>query len=164
MDKIVLAAAALFLLSTAWFGWQDFQETQTQALPWMNTIVTLEEAQGLEWVKANTPERTVFVTDIFSGEFLMGRTLREGVEGGDWAIIPNVVERMSDVQYRFYESNSSAEAHATAKKYGAEYAWVPTRQIFAGYAWKFANRQVFEDERFFEEAFKNKGVTIYRVK
>ncbi len=93
----------------------------------------------------------------------MGNALREGTEGGDWAIIPNVVERMSDVQYKFYEAKTAQEARETARKYGAKYAWVPERQVFPGFAWKQANSSLFDDEQYFRLAY-DEGVKIYEVK
>ncbi len=146
-----------------YFAFFDAQKAMDTARPWMNPIVTQEEYSAIEWVKKNTQERDVFVTDIFGGELLMGNTLREGTEGGDWAIIPKVVERMSDVQYKFYEAKDVKEAWETARKYGAKYAWVPDRQVFPGFAWKQVDSSKFEDEQYFRLAYYE-GVKIYEVK
>lgn len=162
MNKFFLLAAAV-LAAIAFFAYGDLQEATNQASPWMNPVVTRAEFNALEWVKKNTGERTTFVTDIFGGELLMGETLREGTIGGDWAIVPNVVQRMYDIQYKFYESKDSAEAHSTAIKYNASFIWAPDRQVFAGYQWVYPNKQVLGDARFFEKVFDD-GVEIYRVK
>ncbi len=166
MNKTVFYIIALAALAVvAFFAYGDVKETQIQAGAWMDTVVTREEFAALDWIHANTRERTVFVTDIFGGELIMGETLREGVEGGDWAVVPEVVKRMSDVQYKFYGSSSAKEARDTALKYGAEYVWVPNRRIFAGYEWKtpLENNKEFTNSTFFEKVFDN-GVKIYRVK
>ncbi|MFH1780209.1 MAG: hypothetical protein ABH803_03655 [Candidatus Micrarchaeota archaeon] len=139
----------------------DYNKAISAAKPWMNPILTQEEIKAIEWVKQNTPERTVFMSDIFGGELLMAN-LREGVEGGDWAIIPNVIERMDDVQHNFYEAETVETAWNTAKKYGAEFVWAPNRQVFAGYAW--VNIPSFlEESEYFEKVFDN-GARVYKVK
>ncbi|HLC38261.1 MAG TPA: hypothetical protein VJI71_02300 [Candidatus Norongarragalinales archaeon] len=160
LKRIAIAVAVIAIV--AYFAFKDFGESQNQARSWMNPVITKNEFAALEWVEANTPERTVFASDIFGGELLMS-ALREGTEGGDWAIVPNVVERMRDAQYNFYEAKESATAWATARKYGAEYAWVPDRQIFAGYDWKYPNYEIFENQTYFEKVFDN-GHKIYRIK
>ncbi len=153
------------LAAVAYLAYGDVKETQFQASAWMDPVVTREEFAALDWIRVNTRERAVFLTDIFGGELIMGETLREGVEGGDWAVVPNVVQRMNDVQYKFYGSSSANEAWNTARKYGAEYAWIPNRRIFAGYEWKYPLEKnvEFENSTFFEKVFDN-GVKIYRIK
>jgi len=166
LNKTIFYATVLFTLAIlAFFAYGDVKETQFQASPWMDTVVTREEFTALEWIRVNTLERAVFVTDIFGGELIMGETLREGVEGGDWAVVPGVVKRMHDVQYEFYGSTNAKQAWNTARKYGAEYAWIPNRRIFAGYEWKtpLENNKEFENSTFFEKVFDN-GVKIYKVK
>ena len=158
--KKALLLALLFAVA-AWLAWQDVQAGQRQAKPWMNPVVTRDELRAMDWVSNNTAPRTVFATDIFGGEFLMGNTLREATEGGDWAIIPNVVERMAAFQYDFYEAKTAEKAHATAKSYGAEYAWAPNRQVFAGYAWAPVDRSIFA-EPYFTKVYDD-GVAIYKV-
>jgi len=156
-----LAFSLLLVFAAAWLAWQDVDAGQTKARPWMSPVVTREELAAMDWVRANTAPRTLFATDIFGGEFLMGNTLREATVGGDWAIIPNVVERMRAFQYDFYGAASAEQAHATAVKYGAAYAWVPNRQIFAGYSWVEANRSLFV-EPYFTQVYGS-GVAIYKV-
>ena len=166
MKKVLLAVAALILVALAvsilvlgfeetnsWVNpWANVENALWQASSWMNPVVTREEFEALQWIRENTAERTVFVTGIFGGELIMGHTLREGTEGGDWAIVPEVVQRMHDIQYGFYGAPTAEKAHETAKKYGAEFAWVPNRQVFGGYEWKDPDPKIFEDETFFEKA------------
>ena len=144
------------------FAHQDYDSAQKQALSWMNPVVTKNEVAALKWVEENTAEITVFASDIFGGELLMSK-LREGTLGGDWAVVPNVVSKMYDLQYNFYETQDSRTAWMVARKYNASYAWVPDRNIFAGYEWKYTNYTLYEDSRFFEKVFDN-GHRIYRVK
>ena len=154
--------ALVILAAIAFYAYADVNKAMDTAKPWMNPVVTKNEVAALDWVVANTPERTVFASDIFGGELLMS-VLREGTEGGDWAVVPNVIERMHDMQYEFYEAKSSETAWKTARKYQAEYAWVPDRNVFAGYSWKQPDPKIFEDARYFEKVFDN-GTKIYRVK
>ncbi len=160
LAPVVFVTAALLVI--AYFSYADLGSAVEKARPWMNPVVTREELAAVEWVKRNTVEREVFVTDIFGGELLMGRALREGTEGGDWAIVPDVVEKMADID-RLYDSNSSEEAWRLAKKHGAKWVWVPNRQLFAGFSWKYANEDKFFDTRFFELVFENR-TKIFRVK
>ncbi len=139
----------------------DYHAAMKAATPWMTPVVTREEYAATEWVKANTAEREIFVSDIFGGELIMGLSLREGTEGGDWAIVPNVVQRMADID-KFYKSNDPAEAHAIARKYNATYVWAPNRQVFAGYGWTEIGEGKF-DPAFFELVFENR-TRIYRLK
>ncbi|MFH1056669.1 MAG: hypothetical protein V1717_02635 [Candidatus Micrarchaeota archaeon] len=163
MRKYLRFLPALLLVAiVAFFALKDFNAAQYQAEPWMNPVITKNEVSALKWVEANTPERTVFASDIFGGEVLMS-ILREGTEGGDWAIVPDVVQKMHDFQYSFYGANESETAWNTAKKYNASYAWVPDRAVFAGFEWKSPNYSIFEDSEYFEKVFDN-GHKIYRVK
>lgn len=152
----------VFFALVAYFAYGDFKSGWSQAKPWMDTVVSQNEVAALDWIVKNTPERTVFATDIFGGELVMS-VLREGVEGGDWAVVPKVVEKMYDEQYHFYQAANSTQAWQTAKKYNAEYAWVPDRRIFAGYEWKHPDYKLFENTTYFEKVFDN-GHKIYRVK
>ena len=154
--------AALLLVCVAYLAYGDVRDAEGQARPWMSTVILPKEAEALGWVVNNTPERTVFATDIFGGEMIMGHTLREGTVGGDWAIIPNVIARMSDVQYKIYGASGSAQAHEYAVKYGAKYVWVAKRMVFAGYEWKWP-ADVFGDTAYFRRVFDNEGVSIYEV-
>ncbi|HLD62702.1 MAG TPA: hypothetical protein VI875_02445 [Candidatus Norongarragalinales archaeon] len=157
-----IASVLVIFAAVAYYANQDLESALNQAKPWMNPVVSKNEVAALDWVKANTAERTIFASDIFGGELLMS-VLREGTEGGDWAIVPNVVQRMHDMQYDFYEAKSSKQAWGIALKYNAEYAWVPDRALFPGFAWKGVDYTVFEDARYFEKVFDN-GHRIYKVK
>lgn len=159
------ASVLVFLLVSAalvYFALQDVEKAQTQAKPWMNPVITREELRSESWVLANTHERDVFVTDIFGGEHLMGSTLREGTEGGDWAVAPNVVEKMGEIN-EFYKTRDPARAYQIAKKYGAKYVLVPNRQVFAGFEWLTPERTKLQDPRFFERAYADGEFEIYRV-
>jgi len=156
------ALAGLLLVGAAYFAYGDLRDADAQARPWMSTVILPNEAAALDWVVKNTQERTVFATDIFGGEMIMGHTLREGTVGGDWAIIPDVVQRMSDVQYRIYGASDAAQAHEYAVKYGAKYVWVPKRMVFAGYEWKWPG-QVFGNAKYFKRVFDNEGASVYEV-
>lgn len=158
-----LSLISLLILfgATIYFASRDFNSALSQAKPWMNPVVSKNEVAALDWVVKNTEERTVFVSDIFGGELLMS-VLREGTEGGDWAIVPNVVQRMHDIQYDFYEAKDSKTAWDTAVKYGADYVWVPDRALFPGFAWKGADYNLFSDGRYFVKVFDN-GHRIYKV-
>ena len=162
MRLLPAAFILLLLVVLAYFSYADLNSSRDLAIPWVQPVITQEEVAALAWVKANTVERELFVTDIFGGELLMGGALREGTEGGDWAIVPDVAQHMADID-RFYDTNSSQEAYAVAKKYGAKWAWVPNRQLFAGYGWKYAKMEKFGDARFFELAFDNQ-TKVFRVK
>ncbi|HLC38383.1 MAG TPA: hypothetical protein VJI71_02935 [Candidatus Norongarragalinales archaeon] len=157
-----LAPALLIIAVTAYFAFADFNKAVDTADSWMKPVISKNEVAALKWVVENTPERTVFATDIFGGELLMS-VLREGTEGGDWAIVPNVVKRMHDAQYGVYGANSSETAWNTAREYNASYVWVPDRTIFAGFEWKYPDSRIFEDEKYFEKVFDN-GHEVYRVK
>ncbi len=151
-----------FLAAVAWLAAADYGSAMEQARPWMNPVVLPGELEAMQWVRQNTAPRTVFVNGIFGGEFLMGYSLRESTVGGDWAIIPNVVSRMHDVQYSFYGAENPQRAWETAKQYGAEFVWAPKRKVFAGYEWVEVNDGLF-DSQYFSLAYENEGVRIYGV-
>jgi hypothetical protein len=134
--------------------------------PWVSPVITQEERQALQWVLEHTRERDTFAADIFGSEQLMGQTLRLGTEGGDWAIIPNVVERMSAFD-QFFSATDARKAWQTAVRYNASYVWAPNRQVYAGYGWKPINRTTLSDERYFTRVFLNQTrgepMEIYRV-
>ncbi len=154
--------ALLLLLAVAVVAAGSIQGAKTSAQPWLNPVVTPDEVAATEWIKQNTAPRAVFGSGIFEGELIMGKTRREGTLGGDWAIIPDVIARMNDIQYKLFGAKDSKEAWDTARKYDASYVWVPNRPMFAGYEWKHA-ADVFDDAAYFEKVY-DKGVRIYRVK
>jgi len=141
----------------------DFDKAYSSAVPWMTPVITEEELRAMDWVRANSNERDVFVEDIFGGEFLMGQTLREGTEGGDWAIIPNVVERMSKID-EFYKTDSADKAYEIAKEHNAKFVVIQNRQVFAGFSWMHPEKSKMQDSRFFELVYEDNGFEIYRVK
>lgn len=161
-NSVRTGLAWVLLLAMAVAATTAVQKAKKDAEPWLNPVVTQDEVAATEWIKSNTAPRTVFATGIFEGELVMGKTRREGTLGGDWAIVPDVIDRMSDVQYRIFGANSSTQAWQTAVKYGAAYVWVPNRQMFAGYEWKYP-ADVFDNATYFQKVY-DKGVRIYRVK
>ncbi|MFH1200622.1 MAG: hypothetical protein V1708_06145 [Candidatus Micrarchaeota archaeon] len=96
-----MAAGVILLCAIAAQANSDLNNATYQAKSWMSPVVTKAESKALSWVVQNTRERDVFLTDIFGGEHIMGNTLREGTEGGDWAIVPDVVARMGKID-EFY--------------------------------------------------------------
>jgi hypothetical protein len=181
VEKKILAALAVIAF-IAFFGYlnpfalcvgdaciqkkADYLNALSQADAWMNPVLTKEEVVAVEWVKNNTPERTVFVSDIFGGELLMS-SLREGTVGGDWAIVLNVTDRMN-AAHRIYLSEpqgySAEEAWNVAKKYNATYVWAPNRMVHAGYGWIQIDKSKFMDARFFEKVYSRNGMEVYKVK
>jgi hypothetical protein len=157
-----LALAALLLVA-GWSYAQDVQRTRAGGEAWVNPLVSPSEVKALEWVRANTAERTVFVTDIFGGEQLMGGALREGTIGGDWAIVPDVLRRFQDAD-EFVNTADAQKAWEIARRYGASYVWAPPRSVFAGYSWKDLERGKLQDERYFERVYRDGLMEIYRVK
>ncbi|MBI5225247.1 hypothetical protein HY989_05235 [Candidatus Micrarchaeota archaeon] len=163
---LTFAAFALVLLvsaAAAYFFNEDMNKAKWQSDAWMNPVITQKEERAMQWVRENTVEREVFVTDIFGGEHLMGETLREGTEGGDWAIVPEVVPRMSDVN-EFFKTSDSAKAHEIAKKYGANFALIPDRQLFAGFEWLSPDRSKFSNSDYFEMVYQDGEMQIFEIK
>lgn len=145
------------------FAYLDVQQVSTAVKPWVSTVITPYEMAAINWVLKNTQKKETFATCIFEGEFLMGMTLREATEGGDWAVVPDVTTRMSEIDSLF-KTNESNRAYNITKKYNAKYVWLPLkRQTFCGYGWYYANQTQFNDTRFVER-FRNEGVVIYEVK
>lgn len=153
----------IFLIALALFGWQELERSRSTVTHWLAPVINDGEIAAFDWVKANTAKRDVFMACIFEGESLMGTTLRESVEGGDWAVVPNVIDQMAAADKFFFDS-SGAEAASIAKRYNAKYAWVTKgRQIFCGYGWKDIPYQKFEDPVYFKKLFENDGVVIYGI-
>lgn len=161
LSRVVILLLLAVVVATVYLP--EVEKARERGKPWMEPVVTLQEVKALEWVRAHTPERTVFVSDIFGGEQLMGGALREGTEGGDWAIIANVIERMQHSDEVFDTQNAS-RAWQLARQYNASYVWAPNRQVFAGFSWKGIERTKFYDEQYFELAYADGDMHIYRVK
>ncbi len=157
----IIAVGVLVFIGIAWQANEDVNKALWQAGSWMSPVVTKEESKSLKWVLANTEERDVFVTDIFGGEHLMGNTLREGTEGGDWAIVPDVVNRMGRID-EFYKTKDAKRAHEIAKQYGAKYVLVPNRQVFAGFGW-FEPEKGKMQEPYFTLLYDENGMRYYSV-
>lgn len=162
VQPLRLPMALLLLAVVAHFATGAIQQSKQSAAPWLNPVVTPDEVAGLDWVRNNTAPRTVIASGIFEGELLMGKTRREGTLGGDWAIVPNVIDRMSDIQYRLFEAKDSEEAWTTARKYNASFVWVPNRQTFEGYEWKVP-AAVFDNAIYFKKVYEQGILRIYKV-
>ncbi len=163
---LLLLFYALSLVIAGGLGYyytEDLNRATWQADAWMNPVITPEEEKAMDWVRDNTVERETFVTDIFGGEYLMGETLREGTEGGDWAVIPNVVTRMSDVN-EFFKTPEPQKAYEIAKRYNANFVLIPNRQIFAGFEWLHPDRTKLQNPQYFERVYQDGEFEIYKLK
>ena len=158
-----MKAIVIPLVIILFFAYLDLQQVNTTVKPWVNTVITPYEMDAIGWVLNNTKKKEVFLTCIFEGEFLMGMTLREATEGGDWAIVPDIITRMSEID-SIFKTNDSNRAYELTKKYNASYVWLPlNRQTFCGYGWFYPNQIQFNDSRFIPR-FRNNGVVIYEIK
>jgi len=134
-----------------------------QADPWLAQCVTKGEVEATIWINENTSPDDRFVADIFGGELIMGMTTRVPIVGGDWANAPNATQNMADAE-KIYLTKSPGEASSLCKKHNCTYVFVPLqRQIHAGYGWKEVEVTKFSDTNYFELAYENQDVRIYRV-
>lgn len=154
---------AVIMLLIVYYSYFNYVESINQASAWVNPIITEEELNATKWVLSNSAEREVFATCIFGGELLMGRTLREGWLGGDWAIIPNVVKQMGDAD-EFFKTKDAKKAYELALEYNVTKVWVPNRQVFCGFSWMNVEKEKFSNSTYFEKLFDQKGVQVYGVK
>ncbi|MFH1199745.1 MAG: hypothetical protein V1708_01630 [Candidatus Micrarchaeota archaeon] len=162
VPKIVWIAVAIIVFGAiASQANSDLNNATYQAKSWMSPVVTKAESKALSWVVQNSLERDVFVTDIFGGEHIMGNTLREGTEGGDWAIVPDVVARMGKID-EFYKSKDPKQAHDIAVKYNASFVLMPDRQVFAGFGWYEPEKDKMQ-RPYFTQVYQDGGLTIYSV-
>ncbi|MFH0835518.1 MAG: hypothetical protein V1881_04195 [Candidatus Micrarchaeota archaeon] len=155
--------AILVLCGVAYLAYLNVNEAMSRAKLDMDPVILKAEVDALSWVRENTPERTVFATDLVAGEMLMGHALREGIIGGDWAVVPSAVRRMRDVQPRIYGADNANSVCAMMTEYGARYLWVPKRKISSGYDEWIWPSDVFDDAQRFRRVFGNDGVAIYEV-
>ena len=161
LNLVGMVVAALVFAGIVWQANEDLNKAIWQTGSWMTPVITPEESKSLKWVLANTKERDVFVTDIFGGEHLMGNTLREGTEGGDWAIVPEVVNRMARID-EFYKSTDAERAHEIAVQYRAKYVLMPNRQVFAGFGWSEPERAKMR-EPYFTRVYGDGEMEYYSV-
>ncbi len=153
----------LAALLVSYYAYFNYENSIMQAGAWVNPIVTKEEIEATKWVLNNSVEREVFATCIFGGELLMGRTLREGWLGGDWAIIPNVVKQMSDAD-EFFKTKDAKKAFDLALAYNVSKVWAPNRQVFCGFSWLTIEREKFSNSTYFDKLYDEGGVQVYSVK
>jgi len=156
--KTILIMAILFVLIIA-----GMVQVKKQVEPWLAPVITEGELEATTWIKGNTSLEDRFVADIFGGELVMGMTTRIPIVGGDWANAPNAAQNMADAE-RIYLTTSSSEASSLSKEHNCTYVFVPLqRQIHAGYGWKIVETNKFADTGYFELAYENQDVRIYRV-
>ncbi|MBI5635531.1 hypothetical protein HY993_01040 [Candidatus Micrarchaeota archaeon] len=166
LSGLALGRAVFFILAAllvSYYAYFNYADSINQASAWVNPIVTKEELEATKWVLNNSVEREVFATCIFGGELLMGRTLREGWLGGDWAIIPNVVKQMSDAD-EFFKTKDAKKAHELALAYNLSKVWAPNRQVFCGFSWLNIEREKFSNSTYFDKLYDSGGVQVYGVK
>lgn len=156
--KDILIIAILFILVIA-----GMVQVKKQVDPWLTPVITEGELEVTIWINENTSPDDRFVADIFGGELIMGMTTRIPIVGGDWANAPNAAQNMLDAQ-TIYTTMSSKEAYDLCKEHNCTYVFVPlSRQIHAGYGWKDVEVTKFSDTNYFELAYENRDVRIYRV-
>ncbi|VVB71243.1 Uncharacterised protein [uncultured archaeon] len=155
---LLLILISFILTMTASLSLHDSRE---RGKAWVEPVISREEYAALDWIRNNTVEKTVFASDIFGGELIMGNTLRLTLEGGDWAIIPNVIQRMNDANTLYTTTNPQA-AWEIARKYNCSYDWLPNREILMGFGWKQPEDTVFKNTKYFTLVFENK-TKIYKV-
>ena len=154
--ELLLLAIAVVAL---YFG---VQQLDYHVNPWLNTVVTSGEAAAAEQFARGTPQDTVFMSDIFGGELVMGLAARSAIIGGDWAANPAAPRQMSDAQ-EFYKTASADRAAELMRKYNITYAVFPDRKLFCGYGWIDADESKMADPRF-SIAFDATGVRVYALR
>lgn len=155
-NAIIIAILFIFVIA-------GMVQVKKQVDPWLTPVITKGELEATMWIKKNTSLEDRFVADIFGGELIMGMTTRVPIVGGDWANAPNAIQNMADAE-KIYLTKSPDEASSLCKKYNCTYVFVPLqRQIHAGYGWKEVEVTKFSNTNYFELAYENQDVRIYRV-
>ncbi len=139
-----------------------FPEVKANADPWYSRVVTAGEMESTAWINAYTDRSDKFVADIFGAELIMGMTTRVSTVGGDWANAPDPVKYMGDTN-RIYTTYDPGEASRLAKENNCSYVFLPGRSTFSGYDWVYGDHEKFNDPEYFELAYENPDVKIYRV-
>lgn len=128
-------------------------------------VVTRGELNATPWIEGNTTSSDRFVADIFGAELIMGMTTRTSTEGGDWANAPNPLKMMGDTN-EIYKTTDSGKAHDLARGLNATYVFLPEhRRLNTGW-WVNASeveKGKFNDTRYFEKAYGNEDVSIFKV-
>jgi hypothetical protein len=159
-DAVTIPFLAMILILGATYG---INNVQKQTDPWLDPVVTKGELDSTTWIKENTKSADKFQSDIFGGELIMGMTTRTAIVGGDWANAPDPVSNMKDSQ-KIYNTISASEANALCKKYNLTYVFVPlNRNIYCGFGWTDINKDKFNDNNYFQLAYPNDDVKIFKV-
>jgi hypothetical protein len=162
---VVLAALPTSLIDI--YNTQDiYNRGQGPGFAW-TLVLSPEEQEAFTWIRANTPADAIFQLDA----------QQRGVEG--WANLPAFAERrlavglpISMVPLRKYQNGvqqaawvfdtrSAATAHSLATRFGIQYLYLgpPERRAHPG------TQACFDcAPQLFEPVFRNRDVTIYRVK
>jgi hypothetical protein len=127
-------------------------------------VVGRGEYNATAWILDNTNESDKFVDDIFGAELIMGMTTRVSTEGGDWANAPDPVSMMSRTN-DIYKTDNASYARDLARLESADYVVVPARghARLPKMAPSSQDFSKFEDARYFQPAFSDDNVTIYRI-
>jgi hypothetical protein len=131
------------------------------------TVVSRDEWEALQWIRAETPYDSVVQWDVRAREL------------GEWALLPAIAERRMAVgspiflldlrKYRVRErrevrpifaSGDPFEAHRLATGLGIDYLFLGSRELQTRGE---RLRTLFESEALFRPVFSNPGVTILAV-
>jgi hypothetical protein len=125
--------------------------------------VTKEEVDAALWVDKNIPAKSLFAADLFACEMLVSAGNQFCTIGGAWELADRANTRFYENEQAFM-SNSSEQAHSLFVKYGVQYVFTHPRTSFYAYGWKKGNISKFEDARYFERIYSDRGVEIFKVK
>lgn len=131
------------------------------------TVVSGDEWEALQWIRAETPETSLVQWDVRAREL------------GEWALLPAIAERRMAVgnpiflldlrKYRVRErrevrpiftSGDPFDAHRHATGLGIDYLFLGSRELEARGE---RLRKLFESRALFRPVFSNSGVTILAV-
>jgi len=129
--------------------------------PWLDTVVLDGEVEAARWVKQNLDSDPLLIADIFGGELIMGIAAVPTLVGGDWAANPNATKQMGDA-HEFFVTDSPEKAVEIWKKYNADYAFFPSREVHTGYGKLPANEEKMNSP-YFEVVFENAEVRVYKL-
>lgn len=131
------------------------------------TVVSREEWEALQWIRAHTPQEAVVQWDVRAREL------------GEWAFLPAIAERRMAVgspiflldlrKYRIRERRyvrpifslaSAGEAHRLALSLGIDYLFLGAAELEVRGEHL---RKLFEAPELFHPVFSNDGVTVLEV-
>jgi hypothetical protein len=147
-------------------NWNDqviaFPDVAHSAGMWQGSQVLAGEMDAAQWVKDHTQDTDKFVADIGGAEVIMGMTTRVSLVGGDWANSPDPVRNM-ELAGRIYSTTNATDAHDMAMDSGCTYVWLPNRRLNTGTFDNDASKEKFETPEYFQLAYTNDDISIYRV-